>query len=334
MRILVIKFCGLRGSLAASASFRAIKELHPSATVTFVTLPGSEPAARGCPMISETIGYDFNSGFGAFIAFLGHVRRQRFDLAIALSNHHLARQMAAWSGARRRVCVGRAPFYLATFFHQQVTGLWVDPHEAARDYAVLSEVFNLPAEVPTMWFAPSRMDEHGLLVDPQKYLVIHPGASHPEQVLEIDKWAAVARELIAAGMVERVVVSAGPSGSEKIMAEALCGLIGPVAQSTRGQLTFSQLAKLLQDARVFLGADSAVLQLAAAVKVPVVAVFGPSDYGRARPWGTLSRTVRIDTTMFEGEDATDYRARIDRALSRITPGQIVRAAEEVIRIAG
>ncbi len=334
MRILVIKFCGLRGSLAASASFRAIKELHPSAVVTFVTLPGSEPAARGCPMISETIGYDLNSGMGAVLAFLGHVRRQRFDVAIALSPHHLARQMVAWSGARRRVCMGRAPFYLAPFFHQQVTGLWVDPHEAARDYAVLSEIFNLPAEVPTMWFAPSRMDEHGLLVDPRKYLVIHPGASHPEQVLEIDKWAAAARELIAGGVVERVVVSAGPSGSEKIMAEALCGLIGPVAQSTRGQLTFSQLAKLLQDSRVFLGADSAVLQLAAAVKVPVVAVFGPSDYGRARPWGTLSRTVRIDTTIFEGEDTTDYRARMDRALSRITPGQIVRATEEVLRIAG
>ena len=125
---------------------------------------------------------------------------------------------------------------------------------------------------------------------------------------------------------------AGPGGSERIMAEALCGLIGPVAMSTAGRLRFSQLARLIKEARLFLGADSSVLQLAAAVGTPVVGVFGPSDYARARPWGTVNRVVRVDTAMFEGELRADYLARMDRALARITAQQVSHAAEEVIRI--
>jgi heptosyltransferase-3 len=89
---------------------------------------------------------------------------------------------------------------------------------------------------------------------------------------------------------------------------------------------------LLKDARLFLGVDSAVLQLAAAVGAPVVGVFGPSDYARARPWGTLHRVVRVDTTPFEGEAPADHRARIARAFDRITPGQVARAADELLRI--
>jgi ADP-heptose:LPS heptosyltransferase len=116
------------------------------------------------------------------------------------------------------------------------------------------------------------------------------------------------------------------------MAEALCGLIGPVAMSTAGRLRFSQLARLIKEARLFLGADSSVLQLAAAVGTPVVGVFGPSDYARARPWGTVNRVVRVDTAMFEGELRADYLARMDRALARITAQQVTHAAEEVIRI--
>jgi ADP-heptose:LPS heptosyltransferase len=74
------------------------------------------------------------------------------------------------------------------------------------------------------------------------------------------------------------------------------------------------------------------LQLAAAVGTPVVGVFGPSDYARARPWGTVHRVVRVDTTMFAGELRADYLARMDRALARITAQQVTHAAEEVIRI--
>lgn len=329
MRVLVAKFCGLSGALALTAGFRAARERHPGVAVTVVTLPGSEPALEGCPAVVDTVGLDPSSGFWPL---LGHLRRQDFDLAVALGGHPAARRLVALSGARRRVCAGRAGWLLRPFFHRELFAAAVDPHEAARDHEALSRAFGFQAEAPGMWFATSRMQEHGLLLEPGRYAVIHPGSDRPERILEIDKWAAVARELVASRAVDRIVVTSGPEGEDRILAEALCGLIGPVAVSAGGRLRFAQLARLLHDARLFLGADSPALQLAAAVGAPVVGVFGPSDYARARAWGTIHRAVRVDTTPYEGEPRADYLRRMDRAMSRITSAQVLHAAQEVLRI--
>jgi len=330
MRVLVVKFSGLRGALAATAGLRTLRERLPGVQVTFVTSPGAEPALEGCPAVVETLGFDPRDG--STLALLSRLRRRRYDIAIALGGHPLANRLVALSGAGVRACGGRASFLLRPWLHREVFGAVVDPHEAARDHEVMARVFGFHAETPAMWFAPSRMQEHGLMAEAGRYAVLHPGATRPERILEIDKWAAVARELVASGAVERVVISAGPGGSERIMAEALCGLIGPVAMSTGGRLRFAQLARLIKEARVFLGSDSSVLQLAAAVGAPVVGVFGPSDYARARPWGTVHRVVRVDTTLFDGEPRADYLARMDRALGRVTPRQVLQATEELLRI--
>ena len=329
MRLLVVKFAKLRGALATTAAFRSLRERHPGIAVPFVTSPGAEPALGGCPAVTDVVTCDPVEGTWPLLA---HLRRQRFDAAIALGSHPLARRLVALSKAGRRVCAGRAPAWWRPFYHQEVFGLPVDPHEAAVDHAVCAQAFGFHAETPGMWFSSAGMEEHGLLVEPGRYAVLHPGCSHPDRLLALDKWSAVARELLAARAVERIVISAGPADEERLLAEALCGLIGPAAMATGGRLSFAQSARLLKDARLFLGVDSAILQLAAAVGTPVVGVFGPSDYARARPWGTLHRVVRVDTTPFEGEAPADYRARIARAFDRITPGQVARAAEELLRI--
>ena len=329
MRVLVAKFCGLGGALAITAGLRAVRERHPGAAVTVVTLPGAEAALEGCPLVVDAVGLDPAAGFWPLLA---HLRRQDFDVAVALGGHPAALRLAALSGARRRVCSGRSAFWLRPWLHLEVRATAVDPHEAARDHEVLSQALGFQAEPPGMWFASSRMQEHGLLVEPRRYAVIHPGSEHPERIWEIDKWAKVARELVASRAVDRVVVSASGGGEERIMAEALCGLIGSAAVSAGGRLRFAQLARLLHDARIFLGADAPALQLAAAVGAPVVGVFGPSDYARARPWGTIHRAVRVDTTPYEGEARADYLRRMDRAMARITSAQVLQAAQEVLRI--
>jgi hypothetical protein len=165
----------------------------------------------------------------------------------------------------------------------------------------LRQAFGFHAETPGMWFSSAGMEEHGLLVEPGRYAVLHPGCSHPDRLLALDKWSAVAREPLAARAVERIVISAGPADDERLLAEALCGLIGPAAMATGGRLSFAQSARLLKDARLFLGSTprsfswpppSARRWSASSVR-PITR--------RARPWGTPHRVVRVDTTPFEGE---------------------------------
>ena len=175
MRVLVVKFSGLRGALAATAGLRTLRERLPGAQVTFVTSPGAEPALEGCPAVVETIGFDPKES--SSFALSSRLRRARFDFAVALGGHPSANRLVALSGAGVRACGGRASFLLRPWLHREIFGAVVDPHEAARDHEVLARVFGFHAETPAMWFAPSRMQEHGLMVEAGRYAVLHPG--HP-----------------------------------------------------------------------------------------------------------------------------------------------------------
>jgi len=58
-----------------------------------------------------------------------------------------------------------------------------------------------------------------------------------------------------------------------------------------GKTNLTQLADLMRSADLFIGADSGVMHMAAAVGVPVVAIFGPSNHEAWSPWTPGGRTV-------------------------------------------
>lgn len=329
MRILLAKPCGLRGALALTPAVRAIRERHPSARVTVLSSPAALPALEGCPGIDLALPLPSSPG----IALLAHLRRQDFDHAFALASSAAARRCVALSGAARRWVVGSPGLYLP------LLDGWGEPpthdlHEAARNHAVIAQAMSLPAQAPAYWFATSRMQEHGLLLEPGRYAVLHPTAVDPARMLGAHFWSVVGRELIDSGAVDRLVVSCGADSTERVYAEAVCGGIGPAAISLAGRLGVAQLARLLADARLCLGVDTPVLQLAAAARCPVVGLYGPSDYGRNRPWDSLSRNVRVDNAPYLGETASEWRDRMGRAFGRIRPEQVLQAADELLRMAG
>lgn len=332
MRILIAKHCGLRGALALTPALRAIREKHPGARVTVVAPPVALPMLEGCPGVDVAFPLAVASGPGSSLSLLAHLRRQAFDHAFALSPHGQVRRLAAFSGARRRWTLGRPGIYQPCF-HGWGDPVGPDPHEVARDHAVVAQALGLAPVPGECWFASSRMQEHGMLLEPGRFAVIHPVATDPSRMLGAHLWSVVARSLLDSGAVDRIVVSCGSDATERVYAEAVCGAIGAAASSTSGRLRLPQLARLLADARLFLGVDTPVLQLAAAVRCPVVGLYGPSDYARARPWGSVSRSVRVDTTPYEGEPLAEWQERIGRAFGRIRPDQVTRAAEEVLRLA-
>jgi heptosyltransferase-1 len=69
------------------------------------------------------------------------------------------------------------------------------------------------------------------------------------------------------------------------------------------------------------------MHLAAALDVPVVALFGPTDPARNGPHNTRARVLR------SRESVTSYSHvdRIDAGLARITPEEVVAAAEDLLR---
>jgi heptosyltransferase-2 len=89
----------------------------------------------------------------------------------------------------------------------------------------------------------------------------------------VERFAAVAQEL--AHPQEAAVVILG-STDDVPLAQALCHRLSvPVLNST-GTLSLMQTAALLRQCRLLLSNDSGLMHMATALKVPVVAIFGPT----------------------------------------------------------
>jgi ADP-heptose:LPS heptosyltransferase len=104
----------------------------------------------------------------------------------------------------------------------------------------------------------------------EDFVVIHPFSGSPAKNWPLEKF----REL-AASIEGRVEWCAGPE-------EELAG--------ARRFDDLYELGQWLTRARLYIGNDSGVTHLAAAVGTPVVAIFGPTDPG---VWGPRGRTVKI-----------------------------------------
>ncbi len=64
--------------------------------------------------------------------------------------------------------------------------------------------------------------------------------------------------------------------------------------SSVGKTDFHQLASLIRKCDVVVGNDSGIMHFAASLDVPVVAIFGPTDYRKTRPLSKHAKIVRKD----------------------------------------
>jgi heptosyltransferase-1 len=97
------------------------------------------------------------------------------------------------------------------------------------------------------------------------------------------------------------------------------------AETITGSLT--QLIALTRRARLFIGGDTGPMHLAAAMGIPVVGIFGPTDPARNGPFGTPNVVLR------SASSSTSYKhlARPDRGLLEITSEEVAAAAGEFLQ---
>jgi ADP-heptose:LPS heptosyltransferase len=136
--------------------------------------------------------------------------------------------------------------------------------------------------------------------------LIHPGSGSPGKNWPLERFAAMARRLSSLG--HRVTWIRGPAEAG-LPSEAWPG---PVIDRP----SLPALAATLAESRLFIGNDSGVSHLAAAVGAPCVVLFGPTDPSLWAPDGSRVRVLRSR----------------DGDLAAISVGEAVEAVEDMARL--
>jgi heptosyltransferase-1 len=150
--------------------------------------------------------------------------------------------------------------------------------------------------------------------------VLNPGAGWGAKCWPSESFGAVARALVERGMA--VLVNHGPG--EEALAEAVRNSSGGVAVPLK--CSVGKLIALMRRARLFVGGDTGPMHLAAALRVPVVALFGPTRPERNGPFGTPSVVLRSPESVYN----TTHTDRRDEGLVSIEPQAVMEAVDQLL----
>lgn len=155
----------------------------------------------------------------------------------------------------------------------------------------------------------------------ENLVIINPGAGWGSKQWPAERYGEVARALSLTGLFP--LINFGPN--EHALAYKVQTASGGAAQPI--SCSISELVALTRRARLFIGGDTGPLHLAAALQVPVVAIFGPTDPARNGPYGTKHVVVRNPAS----KTSLSHTRTVDRGLLAIPADQVISAARELLR---
>jgi heptosyltransferase-2 len=142
---------------------------------------------------------------------------------------------------------------------------------------------------------PARMRLAAMGAGPGLYAILHPGSGSPAKNWPAEGFLAVARGLWERRGL-RPVFLAGEADRAVVRRLRDLGAPYPILED----LDLDEVASLLSMARVYVGNDSGISHLAAALGAPSVVVFGPTDPARWAPRGLCVRVVRSNPATAQG----------------------------------
>ncbi|MYA08484.1 MAG: glycosyltransferase family 9 protein [Holophagales bacterium] len=311
LRVLLVRLSAIGDCLHAAPVASALRRAHPDA---FIGWAVQEPAAtllRGYAGVDRFHLYPRRaSGVAAHLEALRRFRRElrssRYDAALDVQGLTKSGLVAWWSGARQRIGFRGGPAMgsrelNALFLNQRfAVGLNVS-HVVDRNLALLSASGLLvgAASPVAEWHLPeyaepaplSFLEHHGL--SDGRYAVVSPGTIWRTKRWPPHHFAAAVRRLGRDRGLPVVIAWAGED--ERHAAEEIVAGAGDDCRVLLAPPTdLRELATLLRHATLFLGCDSGPAHLAAALDVPCVSVFGPTDPARNGPYGPRSAAVQLD----------------------------------------
>ena len=296
-RILIVRQHNQMGDMVcATPALRAIKESFPGAQLVLVTAPVNEEVVRHNPHLDHVVTFDRKMWRrpAVFFRFLGRLRNFRADVAFVLNSVSFSVTSAAialCSGARYVVGGDSGPFGWDISRHAFSLEMPSEPvqitHAVEHSLAPLRAIGISTDDLSTVVEPAPEETAHArrILTDlgmNPGFWAIHPGAGKKQNVWPAERFAEVAARAISAG--EKILILHGPADAgplaeltELLAVEIGAGVkVAPVCPVGVG-------SALLRLGDRFLCNDTGVMHMAGALRVPTVALFGPTDPALWKP---------------------------------------------------
>ena len=337
--ILLIKMSSLGDILHTLPFAAALRKRYPQAKITWLVHPQFAGFVPDAPTIDEVLYFDkvkFNKmGFNEKLSYFREMRdllhSKHFDLVIDMQGLFKSAVLAAISGCSNRIgyCEMREGSGLVS---RAITGSHSQDHVIERYLDVArylgAEVGELEFPMPDLTKETAAVQQKLTALGMQEgadYIVIVPGARWVTKEWPPEHYGALAKMLVQEG--KYVVLAGGPDEKQKGAKIVELAQSGQVLDLT-GQTSLRELAALIKGCCFYVSADTGPLHFAAALKKPLVAMYGPTKADRTGPYGSSNSTILMTPAKCAGclkKQCQDWHCMHD-----ITPEMVYQAYREKI----
>lgn len=331
MKILVRATNWVGDAIMALPALRAVRSRFQDAEITILARPYVAAIYKDQQVCDNVMMADFKSDI------VGELRTQKFDVALLLQNAFEAAWIAWRAGIPERIGYARDGRSLVLTKAVPVPNAGEIPVHEQYYYLELLRRADWLDTLPNETFITLNVPEEnrrqadkfllaqGIRADSLR-IAIGAGASYGSaKCWPPDRFAELANRLQEQTGAE--VILFGAPGEAAVSSAIAAGMRRPPIDLT-GKTSIADLPALLSRCHLFIGNDSGAMHVAAAVGLPVVAVFGPTD-----PFGTAPVTPRCSIVQEKPYCSPCFLRRCPtdhRCMTRITPDAVEAAARHWI----
>lgn len=305
-RVLVRAPNWIGDAVMCEPALRGLRSLFPQAEITLLAKSVVAELFIGYAGLDHVLVYDdkeTHAGLGGKWTLAGTLRQHRFDLAVLFQNAFEAAFIAWLAGIPRRcgyLTDGRAIFLSDPVAVPSPNSL---THQVEYYWNLLIPL-GLSGAPPSPHLTVSPEEEREVDerlassgVDPSDLIIgINPGSTYgsakrwlPDRFAEVAQ--RLAEHLSKAERMRTAVVVLGAKGEESLGKDIAAHIQGR-SVILSGTTTIRELMAVTKRCRLLLTNDTGPMHIAVACGVPVVAVFGPTDWRTTAPYGQAQFIVR------------------------------------------
>ena len=336
-RVLVVRLRSIGDTVLATPSLHALRRFLPGARIDVLLEDWVAPLLEGSEDVDRVLTVRRKSQ-SSRLRVARALRAEGYDVAYNLHGGSTAALLVRASGATHRV--GYADYAYAALHNHAAppsAELWglEKTHSAEQQLALLGwtgvPVNDRPASRLAVTHAAAdavarRLRDEAGLSSNQPFALIHPAAAFETKTWAASNFARVVEHLAARGLA---VVAVAARGEEKVIDEVRAHSRAPLAGFN--DLSLPELTALAARASLFVGNDSGVAHVAAAVGTPQVVVFGSSNVAHWRPWTAVpAEVVREEMPCAPCPGYTCAEFGVPECIRRVPAERVVAAVERVI----
>src|SRR5207249_4774729 len=292
-RILVIKLRYIGDVLLATPLLSRLREGFRKAHLAMLVNPDTDDVVRDHPALDEVLVLE-RDGLARQWRFVQDLRRRRFDLVIDLTDGDRSALLSWLSGAPIRLGYNSEGRWRGVLYTQVVAADRFSMHTVRYHLQALEGLglAGLPP-APILTVAPEARQEADRLLreagvdGARPFVCLHPGARWWFKGWPAERYAALA-DLIQTETRAQALFLGGDQ-ERSLDSRIADGMKAPF-RSLIGKTSLRALAAVLERAALLVSNDNGPMHMAAALRVPVIGLFGPSDPAIWGPWGDGHRT--------------------------------------------